>query len=541
MRIGVSEQILNSGLDQDSLYSHLIIEHKGEILYWDCKQYNVMAITPPDVTFKMINHLFTFMGEDRQNKLFELYKGCNRVLSSIDIDTNLLIKNLQERIHQIYRLVTEEELKDYLRNKVNLEIPANVDTVYNPDFENESSYRERTYLVEDYRQLVVLALSLRLMIPIWGAYLPKATTEFGKEKKELACYRLLNRTWILQSEATKKLFKFISLNNDNDNSNFSAILHGEGSFALPESRLATGLVRRLTMGILSSRANNDSLVSNIHNYLCESRPYKQNNRRAGKDITDKFKSFRGDDTRDSLSRMDMYRALEEVSSGDVVHLNSDAERIYTIIDKVDPTVIPTFGEDMIADILSRNSQDEEMECKFQENIARWVLHPAITARAFPNITGRSVLGFLAATQVILWHWGFHSLAALITARPYLIDEDEFGITGHQARTRPSKELVDELLGFYPHFYLTNAANLRDDIDKQRRYSNPALNQIDVCVKEMVVNEWIVNVPDALRQHISAHPQSSRMLVPNDIKTQLVKLMIKINTRTTWLPQLEIRR
>ncbi len=530
MRIFASDQLV------DGRMTSLLVEHLGEIIHWDATPYNKMLITNVEETFELLNLYWSALSVTRQNQLFKIYKDINGIFRE-DLDNRQYVGFLISEIGKIYELMPYEELSEFIRKKVPMRYPSQLKDTYSPDFNDEQNYRDRTYLLNDYIELVIYALAIRAMVPIWGQYMPRAASEFGQNQKELACIKLLPKAWVNDCKAKEKLLTFIELSSSNDNENYGAILEWHGTAGLPNLRLSLALVRRISMGKLSSIDDKDSLVSNVYNYFSGDSNFNSLGRRFGGIVVDKFR--RGKNERDAdgtnTSRAEYYRLREPLSGGDKVMLNAYTESALEMMRKVDPSVDRIGMQNIKASLRIIDSLAELEIPKHAKLISGWIMNVAITGKATGNLQKLALLRKVICTQCILWNWGMYDLAALMTASPFLVEDDEDAFPNNISRKGVTKENKDILVAMYPHYMRTNTQN-KEQLERQQQTNNQALKDIDRLTRELIVSDWVIHATPELTKLSCTGQYNNRMIIPANIKNQLAELIIKMNTRSEWLPE-----
>src|SRR5690606_22049939 len=87
----------------------------------------------------------------------------------------------------------------------------------------------RTYLRDDYRELVIFALALRPMVPIWGEYIRTSGDIAGNVYKEYAAMRLMINSWPSKCKPRERLLEYLENLIPRDPKNNSAIWSGLGT------------------------------------------------------------------------------------------------------------------------------------------------------------------------------------------------------------------------------------------------------------------------------------------------------------------------
>ena len=112
--------------------------------------------------------------------------------------------------------------------------------------ETSKSIIARTYVKRDYTELVILAIALRPLIPIWDEYIDRIKDWVGSNYKEVAAMKLLHNSCIAECPPMTRLMTYIQGSIDPDAEDLSGILSGLGSMEKPEWLLSMVVVIRLS-------------------------------------------------------------------------------------------------------------------------------------------------------------------------------------------------------------------------------------------------------------------------------------------------------
>ena len=127
--------------------------------------------------------------------MWKLYVSVHANLTNSDINTETLTDNLADLVEQIYQLATYDNLKSWVY-RADLQYPEDLSDTYQEYGPRGRNYRERTYIKNEYLELVALALGLRLMIPIWGLYIQLIVGRSGNYYKEAEAVDLLDQSGV---------------------------------------------------------------------------------------------------------------------------------------------------------------------------------------------------------------------------------------------------------------------------------------------------------------------------------------------------------
>lgn len=195
------------------------IQHDGAVLRFDLDYFEDqkggvfgMDNSPNMVDpFAEINQYWSRLRPTLQQEIFDIYREIRNIL-----DDYSDLRTLQERMrYQLKALMERHQYEDvefFVQLNVPIIIPADVEEVFDPHSINIIGTRERTYIKEDYRQLVILSIAMRPLGIIWGEYIGIVENEVSNTWKEMNAFYLLLDTWVLDSEPMKRLATYVDAN-----------------------------------------------------------------------------------------------------------------------------------------------------------------------------------------------------------------------------------------------------------------------------------------------------------------------------------------
>lgn len=505
--------------------SGVSVVHNDEVLSWDIKAAYHRA-TDPDMSdgipelerydhiFNDINAYWDWLPDDRQDKIWNAYKAIHETLMS-SFDATAFIPKLQRLIAKLYDLMPHDEIKHWMLFYSEVRIPSTLKSTLSP---NDTP--ERTYLRDDYVDLVVLALAVRPMVPIWGEYITRTRNDHGTTYKESMAMRLMYYSWLSQCGPIERLRVYIESSVEHSNQqgqSFSAIMGGLGTTELPDWLLATTVVRRISIVPLTSPDDAPNIIQNIHQYITNT--LRSLDRRFKGRISPKNPPANTGDS-ENVSLVEMYKVKQEVPDGDVVVLNVYTEQPFEMLRVVDETVPPALLETTLKHITALEQLSIQPH---QTVLTQYVMSPCLPPRGIPMLQKQSVLRAMAVSQAVLWHWGFFDLAGLITAEP-IVNSQDMMIGILESRGRIPRETMDQLVELYPH-----QLNPRGKSQSVRQ-TNVASNAIDKFCELVVRNDWMLHAPPELIQLTSRIASTRKMIVPPDIRAQLGRLIVHIRSR-----------
>ena len=470
--------------------------------------------------FKSLNDFFSILDIAKQRAIFECYKQIDEILTYL-LDDNQRIEALTRSIQELYSYIDYEALEFWVMYKSGIKLPPDLAlSAY------EGAAEERTYLEKDYWPLITLSLAIRPMLPIWNAYIPSMKNVFGNDFKEYQALKLLWGTWLVHCAPYERLMSYLEFTYDEQTASkkeidFSPLLTGLSRESIPVYLMGLALVRRLAIGNLYPQKKEDSLVANIYNYIFKNVVMGLDRNFSGR-IKEKVNREQQNDE-DNTSVAELYKVKSKIPDGVVELQDISAENPYVIVNIVDNTVPRHYISETIKAI------DFMYTGELQEHylpLTQWCLATAITPKSIPDLSKNSQILMFAATQSLLWHWGFYHLALLITAVPEVMENDFVNIG--ELRSRITDDSRRQLVEIFPHYYPAGGSNPPPE-EKQQQQRNVAVAAVENLARRIHYSRWISNAPRELEALAGIPEGLHRFSSPTDMRNQLAMLIIKINS------------
>ncbi len=492
--------------------SLLRLSHKNMEQIWNVSTYDRTNFADLQSLFKEINDFFAYLPESSQDIIWSVYANAWDIFETTN-DPNRLHQKLQKEVRRLYEVIKFDDLKRWSLLYANIAMPSNLKNDYGPG-EVKQRTKDKTYLRDDYYDLAVLTIMLRPMVPIFGQYIKQVGKEVGTNFKEHVALGLLSRSGLLSSPVVQRLRTYVEATVKAEEHRDSAVLGGLGTAELPDWLLSKAIVRRVTLGEINNP--NNSIISNVYHTIDQL--VNSMDRNFSGRVNPK-KPYTGGNEEDNVSVAENYKVKQEISDGDLCMLSVYTQQMYDMVGRVDPTI----NMDLVDQCASNVARYPRLKISQHHiTLCQWTLAVAISPRGIPSLNKPSLLRALAATQALLWHWGFKELAALMFAEEIIYEEVGIYGVGDDSTNKLSMEYVRILTEKYPHYQRQGGR----DRKQQPRQVNVACKAIDKLSKEMVANEWRLCGPSKLVEEIG-YPGNAPFIIPSDIRTQLADLIIKI--------------
>lgn len=503
--------------------SNVVISHGEQSFTLNITGYSTYTVLGRELLFNDINQVLASLSDTKQRKIFKAYQQIsdlilgNRALDDDDLGSFDQLKlQITHHIGVIYDAVSYQDIRSYVFRSGNVELPADLKRDYTDKDRWVVNFEVRTYLREDYIELVILTLALKLMVPVWGAILPSAKTNADNAFKEMVTASLIDQSAVYQYPAMQRLLSYVEATIAGEPSSLSVILGGLSPLETPTYLRAMVLVRRLAIGPVSTHPGCDHLVKDIFNFVSGSnRRLESNFKNVIREKKPPASTKEGDD---NSSILDMWKINEETRGGDRMIEEVYAENPAMMASAIAPEI---DLERVNVCLLHKAHLDPLDIMGPQIALTQWVLATALSPRSIEMLSVPSQLTCVLITQAVLWEWGFHQLAAIMTAKP-VDPEEESQWPRPDPRGKISKTYMDHLNDLYPHY---RRDTRRTEYDKRQ---NVAVADIDKIVGWLVEWLWVVNAPQPIVDQLDNVTPGGQLLITGDIRNQLAELVIHLN-------------
>lgn len=454
--------------------------------------------------FGVINTYWAWLPLQRRIKLFDIYKKISKEMSDTT-NNDKLINNLQTLVGDLYKEMPLEELTLWVKNYSSVNYPDNFKEVHDID----DRAPERTYLISEYKDLVVITLALRAMLPIWGRYMGMIKKLVKSNWKEFTAIRIISKSYIHNTPAIERLRDYISSTIPDNNDNTSSIINGLSSSELVDWYLAVVVIRKLSAGDIESSDTSGNIVTGIHNFIRLA--LRDSDRRFGK-TGEKWSENTPDD--DQASKIEDYKIKQEISIGVEETINAFCTFNYaTSVSKVDPTVPQAYLDIAYAEtrVLVNTPLFE-----IQQRLVEWIFPEVISPYSVDYINKVPLVNLLACAHAVLWHWGLYELAAIASAHCVAPPLESANYTNNQEGI--SQGTLAMLNQIYPYQYNETSA----------RKSNPAYVDIIETANAITSKQWraTANV-ELLKAHGVFVDDNGWLSFSRTLNEQLALLVIKV--------------
>jgi hypothetical protein len=508
-------KMVSQNTDSLTLRPEVLITHGDEELVWNILSFDRSSFNDFDM-FSHINKYWESFSEEDQSKIFNIYKEIRLVFDEV-WDRSKLTSELYVLVANLLDAHNLKDAQHWILYHSGVYFPPDLKIEYNNAVNNPGS-REQTYLKEDYIKLVTLTLILRTMIPIWGEFICRTRQEAGTNFKEYYAFQLICKSQLAYSEAIEKLTTYIEFSIIPDKSKSASIIGGISTEDFPIWVLGLVLVRRLCLGDISGVNQKATLVTFIYKYITQK--IKGNDNNFAGMVKDKIFDDSGSDGDSNISKLEGYKAKQEIPAGDIILLEYAMRDIYALADKLAPSMdkaLLTRALETTAVMNSNIIHDPQIV------ILQWVMKPLISPRGILYLSKNTIINLLALCQSVLIHRGHHAIAGLCTSI-INTNTNEIQISGVDSRARIPKELLEQLFIYYPFTKRVGGKV------KTLKPLNQAIIAIDSVAEQFSEKDWLLTIDESLLPLVTEGNTNRRYVIQHNFKITLANLVIEIAKR-----------
>jgi hypothetical protein len=359
---------------------------------------------------------------------------------------------------------------------------------------------------------VALALVLRAMVVIWGSYLFIVRKIIGTDHKEYVAGRLVAQSAIMESKPMLRLESYINFRISRGIDDAPPVIEGLGTDEIPNWFLANVLIRRMAIGELNS-TKDGNLISNIFGFI---NPKLEGMARVFGAVREKHAGPEEDGSDNGTSILEMFRAKQQLTCGDVATLNVYAESVHNLAAHIDPTI---ESNQELLEACHRHTlcYRDMLLHRTQEIMVQWIIHSPMSARAVPDLQRIPLLNTIAVSQALLIHWQLPDLAAiLIGAASYRTEDD---LLNAVVQNKIPADIVNEILRISPFYCVKDVGNPKK--------SNYALLAIQGLTKDIHALKWTLRYHPTIMEKIPNNriDAGNVFTLPCNLAEQLARLTI----------------
>lgn len=513
MRIEVAELSNNN----KSIQAIALVRGSQRIV-WPTPGYKSASIVDREALFDELNALVAKFPEEKQQQLWDIYMDVRQTLDTV-FDHDALNDRLKDAVKDLYGVITYPDVRSFVYRSGMVSFPSNLKTEYSDNDRRTRNYEERTYLKEEYVDLVILVLAYRFMIPIWGEYVTLVTKKSGNLYKEHDAMKLIQRSPLAEWAPLKRLRSYVEFSIDDNRIGLSVVFGGLSTVELPKHLMSLAVVRKLAVSPLTPKTDSDNLVKILYNFVTGTNG-RMDSRFGGNIGAKRLIKENGEE--DNSSVWDMYKINQDIPDGDKILIEVFTENAPLMASKIfDVPDVKTLDQKKVAVCLKAANKLDELEI-YPHHLAmtKWVVGKVIPPDGVEALSKKALLRSMAVTQAILWELGLFELAMLVTASKVEMDEDMLFTPIESSKIE--KPLIERLHAVYPYWRQETGK-----LDPNKR-TNVAIKAIDKICKEANTSEWASNAPAEIVEGFGRLSVTKTWRLSADIRSQMATMILALN-------------
>jgi hypothetical protein len=466
--------------------------------------------------FEEINDFIATLSEAKQEKLFNLYGRLESAIASYGDPTlkedTRLTDVLDDIAVKIYEIVKFEDLRAFITTYRKITFPSELTVGYETTDKITHSFKQKTYLKDEYMDLTAVILGLRCMIPIWGSFLPISKVEDGSKWKEYRAYALLDNTSIKATPVFDRLETYIKANTKEEDYELAVVFNHLSGEEIPAYLMALAVIRKLSVAPLSHVNPSDHLMKVVYNYVCSPKNKTQNI------FGDNIKRKTDDEgmANDSNGSVwDIFKMKESISTGELVIFEDYVNNFMEAAQAIDGDVDIDRLKECVKYATAISNYDYKDS---QITITIWVLSTVIAPCVVEMFDRKTLLTGTGIAQAILWKWGFVQLAALLTAEPIKLEKGQ--IHSVPPRVDINDENMRRLDIIYPYTL--------PDSGKLGISTNVGVRDIEIVALELLGSSWQPRCSVALASECDRADIHRQIDPTPDLRDELAELLCDLD-------------
>lgn len=376
------------------------------------------------------------------------------------IDPATFTKEMQKLMTPLLKPVDWENFKTWCLVKGRLFLTNGEKT--NLD---EKDHAGITYFTEEYTDLMVFSVILKIVMPVWGAYHKAMDKVIGKDFLHMEAINTIAIPMITKLPPWKKLEDYVQHFADlRIKKDGFTLTKGIGRGEIPDYLFSLALIKKVV--IYNVRSRDRSIVTDVYHTL---------NERCGDvnkpGVTQKLYM---DEASEEISVVDQYKIVQRIPpaiSAMIEHSLEDMEALIKDIDSTAPfKTVKTIRENLPLGLTVAD---------YHIALTGIVMNDVLGARNLMLVDYTHLLNAIAVSVVILKHKGFDEIAMLLTTQPSKRDMYEINFSDITGRTFTvlDNAIAEELQLIYKY---------------QSQQLNPGILLIESIVKDISRYDWNVD-------------------------------------------------
>lgn len=476
-------------------------------------------MAPKDVYY-ILNKFIEFKGPDFDAKLYNiLLKSKNTLIDDLDIP-DLDIPPM-EIIHDVLDLFDYKEVKDFIVTNRLITPPINLPREYDDTRELDGKgSREQTYIKDDYISLIALITILKATGGCIGQYASNKINLLDRAPlKEYVLFNLYRTHDLYKTEPSfikivDSLSKLVErLFKSEEATSIRIIEKTISRDTIPIYITGLTVIHKLLFNNELSDDIRKNTVTKIYGYATDQLRSNDNGK-----VKIKYTMNSDSSVTESDSAFESGRVSTTVTVGNIMEFKYNSSDPYRLARQIGITSTKAVINSTLKAFKYFIEDSSAMPIDESVYISAWILASTVDPRSVDYIE-EEVYTNLALSFLWLYEHGYIDLAYIICSfHSHASTTFKMNIT---QKVKISAELKDELNRRYGH----NKLGKVNSKDKEISYIE---NTINVYTKALASYNLYSILPEAMLMSLT-NSRSREVIVPGDIKSQLAKLSIELDS------------
>lgn len=472
--------------------------------------------------FDFINWYWSKLPDAKQDKIFSLYQEMRKALDNTaqgEFNDDEM-RNLASEMIQLHPI---KDLKNWLTQPGIVGWPDERELPRHYEQAGSLKYpREKTFILEDYQNLLAFILQIRTLVPLWAEFGFHQKETIAKVYGDMVRMRFLDNSEALETPGFMKLIEYSkAMIATKSGASKSAVMDSLSTEEYPDWVLANVIFKKLATQTFRPADPNDRsafVVKHICSHINEL--LKQSERDFD---TPTEKSDNGPDSSDEnlRSRFETIQARAAMPDGDISFIQWYMKNLKRLAQAVEPGIPAS----LVKDFTTMYSFGDFSPKEPQITLMLWVLAPIISPRSEDSLTLLNINQGIAVASAILWHRGHKQIAALLCSESTGDNiSDTLMLSG---AGRLPKVIYDQLTELYPYQLRPRST--------ERSYK-PVSDAIQTVTQEFESFAWRPSLHEeymadpAVRDLILKSEVIKALQVPSTLYAQLHDMVIDLAAR-----------
>lgn len=485
---------------------------------------------------ELLNRYVDYKGEEFKKNLYSAYQDFyNYLENEVEIVDLLPGKrnNVNEYFFRVLDLLDYEDIRSFLDNVVGIVPPRSLKTEFDDqDHVDGVCSKEQTFLKEDYKHLATLIVIIKATYFLLGFYFSKIGTTMSMSSRDYMLFKFYQRRdSLFYSPGMVKLLQFTeklieTKTKDDVEKNIRIIDKVVSEDEISILSLAQIVFQKLVIADVVNDTSEVNIVTMLYTFLTNKLREIKNTSK----IREKILATGGDSEIDIDSNVENHRAVQVVMQSDIAHINFATDTMDKILAQVSEPMAELMSKPIVmgtktytlADL--RKEFDAYKEESIPENVFRileCVFKGVLDPRALEHLELENVICMITLAFAYIWNLGLPKLAVFLGSTAIRREENFITINVSSGKTRIDKEIMAELIKFFPStksISKTSPSDYKeDDVYEIKRW-------IESFGNDFYKSDWYFILSKEMADELEI--ENMNVTVTEDMKVLLAQFLIE---------------